>query len=112
MSPVPIQAIGTVTLDGSGNGTIRIGPDRAGWSWSVERLVVAGTSAAGQVPSVKVYNGEPGGQQIDSTYLGDGAPSEYPNPIPIPSGMYLSIVFANGQPGARHTAQPFGRQSN
>lgn len=104
---VPLVAAGRVTLDGSGNGTVRVGP-AGNRSWTVNRLTVAGNSAT--VPKAFVYVGEPVGSPADSTYLGDGAASEV-NDLNVPAGLYLTCVFQGGTPGAVHTFQPYGDEN-
>lgn len=107
----PLVAAKTVTLDGSGNGTVQLGPVPTYTEWRVERLSVSATGGTGtNQAQVRVYRGDAGADSRveDSTYSGNLDTAEYPNPIRLRAGEYLTVAWAAGRPGASATARLAG----
>jgi hypothetical protein len=109
---VPLQVSGQVTLDGSGNGQVQLGPTLAGTSWSPSNVGILVAPVSQTVVSVfKVYNGAPQPQNfIGGTYTGDSNSSAITVPDMHP-GAVLTGVWSGGNPGARATMTVTGMQN-
>jgi hypothetical protein len=105
-----VSPVASVTLDGSGNGQVSIGPP----SGTVWRLRLANVSTTGTVhqPQAFLYRGSTSGpqEQIDSTYLGNSASSAKVAGAPFFSGQVLWAKWTGGDPGATATLQAYGQQ--
>lgn len=92
-----------VTLDANGDGSLRLGPNRHGVRWIINRITVQ-TSTSTLVPMAKVYRGGIGDASfITGTFVGnfdvdDGLNEELNN------GEYLTVAWTGGDPGAVATA--------
>lgn len=99
----------TVTLDGSGNGTLTFEPDNASQTVTVTDMVVSTTQAPGTtpVPSVVVYkNGLQLGATEGGTRDGDfdvGHGRTVMGPADI-----INVVFTGGIPGTQAYARLAG----
>ena len=108
---VPLRLAKNVTLDGSGNGAVQLGPVPTYHAWKVERLTVQTTGGTGtNQATVYVYRGDAGGGVLeDSTYAGNLDTSEYANPLELQTGEYLTVTWNAGRPGATATARVTGQ---
>ncbi|WP_301177240.1 hypothetical protein [Actinomadura geliboluensis] len=90
-------------LDGSGNGSVRLGPTRHGVRQVIRRIAVQ-TSSDTRVPLAKIYRGGIGDAAfISGTFVGsfdadDGLAEE------LDHGEYLTVAWTGGDPGAVATA--------
>lgn len=107
-----VSPVASVTLDGSGNGQVSIGPP-SGTTW---RLRLANVSTTGTVrqPQAFLYRGSSSGplEQIDSTFLGNSAASGLVAGAPFFSGQVLWAKWVGGDPGAVATIQAYGQQGS
>jgi len=108
---VPLSVSVRVTLDGSGNGQVQIGPTLAGTSWipplSVGVLVAPVSTSV--VSQFQLFNGAPQATNfIGGTYTGDNNSAVVG--IPLELGMVLTGVWSGGNPGATATMTVSGMQ--
>lgn len=92
----------TVTLDGAGAGQVvlpRPGQVRGGEAWLIHRVrvYIDGGRAASPLAVATLYLGEPDPiNALDATYNGGEDTAEYPNPLILNTGEYLTLVWAAG----------------
>lgn len=99
MQTVPLIATGSVTLNGSGNGTIQLGP-RFGQCWLPSAVSI---SSAGSMPTnglvftctISVGANISGAVFVDATYQVLGAASSLISGQQIYVGQYIFVTFAN-----------------
>lgn len=97
----PIQ--GSVTLDGSGNGTLRFAP--AGEQWSITGVSVRATTNVLEATATlyKDYVGQ--AYRLSGTFAGSsGDSNDLSSPIPVVDGQPLYVQWIGGDPGATATA--------
>lgn len=107
MAQMILDEPATVTLDGSGNGTAKVGP-ASGQMWQLASVTVSTISQTAPLPQCKMYAG-PQPQpswQIDATFTGNGdstgrAATLYP-------GNYVWAVWTGGNPGDTATMRALG----
>lgn len=106
----PLRDSAHVTLDGTGAGTVRLGPGRPGVRWLIRRISVQ-TSSASSIPVAKIYRGGVGDASfISGTFVGsqdtdDGLDEE------LNAGEYLTVAWTGGDAGATATATYAGDES-
>jgi hypothetical protein len=100
MRTIPLEASATVTLDGSGNGTVIITPPVVE-QWTVLTVSVA-TSTATKSPQFRLYLGQGANQseQVDSTFSGSGNVSDALANRQIPPGLKIVGAWTAGDPNA------------
>jgi len=107
---VPLSRAGTVTLDGSGTGRVRLGPSVGPPTWQVTRVAVR-TSRPGTppVPRFTLYlDTEDGTGLIDQTY--DGSADTTDLSVRVFKGGQLIGVWTGGQAGDVATMSVYGEQ--
>ncbi len=107
---IEVSPNATVTLDGSGNGQVSIGPP-SGAVWAL-RLASVSTTGTVKQPQAFLYRGSSSGpiEQIDSTYLGNSSSSGKVAGAPFFSGQVLWAKWTGGDAGAIATLQAYGQQ--
>lgn len=116
MTDNPLNTFGTVKLDGSGNGTVRIGPSVRGQVWTLTVAAVV-TSTAGvptaAVPQCTVFIGaQPTNDNlIDGTFTGSLNATGAVAGHPITAGNYIYAVWSGGDPNSTATLSIFGTYS-
>lgn len=103
---VPLSDFVQVTLDGSGNGTARIGPRAHGQLWkpTVASIKMTGSTPTGQATCYVYAGGYVGDANfIDSTYdvLNDSTDRVSGQALQL--GQYVFAVWSGGNPGATAT---------
>ena len=100
---------GSVTLDGSGNGTVRLAP--VGTDWYVDRITVKCSSRV--LESIcRVYQG-----QIQDAYFvvgtlsGSTGDTTTSDNLLVTDGTALWVVWSGGDVGAIASVNIFGRQA-
>lgn len=109
---VPLAVSASVTLDGSGNGTVTLGPQLPGVAWSPSSCAVLVQPVSATVVSqFQLYNGpaQPG-NFIGGTYTGDSNSTGLTVP-PMYAGAVLTGVWSGGNPGATATMTLTGTQA-
>lgn len=103
----PFRAYGAVILDGSGDGTITLGPVPAGEVWRVNRMAIqiTGGVTGNLGAECRVYRGtaNPANFFDGSTRAGLDV-SELPNPMILTASESLTFVFSGATAGAQATA--------
>ena len=107
MAALPLNETGQVTLDGSGNGTLRVSPDSSHEHW-LPTLVSVKCSTAAAEASCKIYAGP---AATDDSYVdgtlsgstGDSTDRVSGYEIARTRTPYLWAVWAGGDPGAQAT---------
>lgn len=92
----------SVVLDASGNGSVQIGPTRAGQSWLVK---VAALQVSTNVlePTAKLYLGTASPPNfLGGSYTGSNDADTELN-LPLRRGQRLTCVWSGGDAGARAT---------
>lgn len=100
-----------VTLDATGAGRAQLGPQHTRERWTVHTITVR-VSPAVLVPSARLYRGT----VCDSTYTGHGTftghqdTATFTNGLELQAGEYLTMVWADGDPGAAATMEYRGEK--
>jgi hypothetical protein len=115
MPTVPLNESGFVTLDGSGNGTVRIGPDEPAARWSPTVASVSVTTNVLEA-SAQIYAGPAPTQQyfVDATFTassGDSTDRITGKVIARTQLPYLFAVFSGGDPGSQATLSVTGTKA-
>jgi len=107
MQTVPLNESGSVTLDGSGNGTVRIGPANQFQTWVVSTISTVVSSNANE-PVFKAYRGNTPDQSafIDGTFTGSSDSTNVS--LTLYPGMKITGVWKGGDPGATATMTLIG----
>jgi hypothetical protein len=104
MTTVPLSESAFVTLDGSGNGTARVGPAAHGVVWrpTVASLKV---STSVQSPTCLIYAGSSATPDnfVDGTYTGSQNSTSNIDGQVLYLGQYVFAVWTGGDPGAQAT---------
>jgi hypothetical protein len=111
---IQVSPYTSVTLDGSGNGQVAIGPP-AGTKWALQLATLAVSTASGTItkqPQGFLYRGSASGpiELIDSTYTGAQASSTKVGGAPYFPGQLLWAVWKDGDSGAVATVRAYGQQ--
>lgn len=99
---VPLNESATVKLDGSGNGTAKVGPISARETWSPANVHVSASTNAKEAQCL-IYVGDSAIQRnfVDSTFSGSsGDSSDRVNATRVRVGQYVWAVWAGGDVGA------------
>jgi hypothetical protein len=105
---VPLDAYASVTLNGSGNGTVSVGPNVPGVIWFPSTAAVS-TSTGTNVPLAFLYQGisASASSLISATYTGSADSTDLPSQ-PMYSGTQLICKWTGGDAGAVATLSVFG----
>jgi hypothetical protein len=108
MNSYPLNLAVFVKLDGSGNGTVSLGP-YVGQRWRLSNAAVS-TSTAVKVPTCILYMGGAAvpGFQVDSTYTGSQDASAKVDAFPLTNGQKIFAVWSGGDANAIATLSLFG----
>ena len=101
-----------VTLDGSGNGQVSIGPQIPGVSWTITGVaVLVNNGVATNIPEFFLYNGaaQPG-NFLSGSYTGNNDADSELNVILYP-GQVLTGVWTGGDPGKTAVLSVTGTQA-
>ena len=99
--PRRIRIRGSVTLDASGNGTVRFGPVPPGQHWLIERITVRCSTLIAPVPVFTVYTQSVAdANAVDTTVAGNLDTSDNSNPVMVEPGEEVIGVWASGVVGA------------
>lgn len=99
----PLVIYGTKTLDGSGNGTVKIGPNtHQRWELNTAAIV---TSTAILIPQFRLYIGPAIAQEwfVDGTFVGSLNSTDNVNGHEVKAGEYVWGVWTGGDSGATAT---------
>lgn len=107
MPTVPLDESGSVVLDGSGNGTVRIGPDEPAARWLPTNASVSVLTNVNEA-AAQIYAGPAAVQQyfVDSTFTassGDATDRISGKVIARTRLPYVWAVFTGGDPGSQAT---------
>lgn len=92
-----------VTLDGSGNGTVTLGPGRPNMRWVIKGISVQVSSNVNE-PVANIYRGSVNpGSFISGTYNGSNDADNELNETLYP-GEFLTVQWTDGDSGAQATA--------
>lgn len=106
-----LDAIGTVVLDASGNGTVVLRPGNAHESWTITSTVVR-TVTAVKNPVCQTFvgsSGVVGGQAVDTTYTGNNDSSD--TKIEVNEGSFLTVVWTGGDVGTQASVSVRGTRT-
>lgn len=104
------EAEGSVVLDGSGNGTVQVGPISPRETWSPSLVSVSASSNTKEA-NCKIYVGKfiTGASFVDATLSGSsGDSSASIGAFVIPVGWYVFAVWTGGDSGAVATLNVSG----
>jgi hypothetical protein len=106
MTEVPLSDFAQITLDGSGNGTVQLGPRAHGQTWkpTVASIKMSGSTPAGSATCF-VYAGGAATDSnfIDSTYDVQNDSTDRVSGQALTLGQYVYAVWTGGNPGATAT---------
>ncbi len=92
-----LEKVGSVTLNASGQGSMRFGPEVFGTVWNINRLSTNGNSTLD--PTCTVYRGaESNTTMIDNTEKANADISE--TDLELRDGEFVTVVYDGGTPGA------------
>lgn len=100
MTTLPLDESKQITLDGSGNGAVTIGPSYSYQTWIPTQINVLVTSN-NKEPQFKYYRGSTVGLTnfLGGTYTGSNDQSDISGQILQPGEVFL-CVWTGGDPGA------------
>jgi hypothetical protein len=100
MNSYPLTTNASVTLGGSGNGTVSLGP-QVGQRWRLRTASILIPNAI-LIPQCKIYMGGAALDPffIDGTYTGALASTSNVNGRPLTNGQRIFAVWTGGNPGA------------
>lgn len=99
---LPLNESATVVLDGSGGGTVVLGPTNASQQWVPSNAACSVTSNNSE-PIFVLYNGSAGNaNRIGGTYTGSNDNTDVSG-VTLYPGSVLTGVWTNGDPGATAT---------
>jgi hypothetical protein len=112
MSERPLRDFRTVTLNGSGTGTVSFGPQRANTFWTINSISVTVSSNVAE-PTASIYRGTPNvGSLVTATYSGSQDTDSNVNDNPLYPGEVYSCQWTNGDPSATATVSFTGVESS
>lgn len=102
---------GTVTLDGSGNGTIDFSVDHAWQRWEIDSINVKTSQASTQTPypTAEVFAG-PIAAAFSEGASWTGNQDTFSGRVDLDAGTDLHIVWTGGVPGSIATARLHGKK--
>lgn len=99
---LPLNESASVVLDGSGGGTVRLGPSNASQQWVPSNAACSVTSNTSE-PVFVLYNGSPSNaNRIGGTYTGSNDNTDV-NGVTMYPGSVLTGVWSGGDAGATAT---------
>lgn len=100
MTTQPFTTSGSVVLDGSGNGSVQLGPI-LGQTWNLSIAAIHVDSNTKE-PTCKLYIGPIANPQtlVDGTYTGSLNSSDAVAQFPITQGNYVIAVWSGGDANA------------
>lgn len=104
MTTSPLLETISTRLDGSGNGTVSIGPNRARQKWTPPLTVAVSVTPAVSIPIARITMGS---QNLGSTYTGSDDADDLPATTVLP-GQKLTVTWSGGDAGAVATATVSG----
>lgn len=109
MPTLPLSEAAFVTLDGSGNGTARLGPNAHGVVWKPSRVAIK-TSSAVLSPVCQLFAGNTATSEnfIDGTFTGQQNATDSIVGQELRLGMYVWAVWTGGDIGAQATVTVTG----
>lgn len=104
MATLPLSEAAFVTLDGSGNGTAKIGPNAHGVVWKPSRVAIK-TSTAVLSPTCQLFVGTAAAREnfIDGTFTGQQNATDAIVGQELRLGSYVWAVWTGGDVGAQAT---------
>jgi hypothetical protein len=101
---IPVSDTADTTLDGSGNGTAKLGPAGAGESWLPSNVSVLCSSNVNEA-TCKVYAGPTATNPYFKDLTVDGSTGDSTDRcnVPILKGSYVWAVWSGGDAGATGT---------
>jgi hypothetical protein len=97
-----LDALGSTTLDASGNGRVSLGPSSTRAIWNVTTVAVSGSSTV-NIPTATVSLGS---LNLGGTYSGT-SDSDNVNVMVYP-GQQITVVWTAGDAGAAASAYVYG----
>lgn len=110
MQTVPLNESQPVKLDGSGNGTVKLGPRSHGETWHPEVASVKVSTATAEA-ACKIYLGHTATDDnfLDGTFSGSsGDSTDRVSGNPLWLGNYIFAVWSGGDAGATATLSVIG----
>lgn len=103
MQTIPLNEGKSITLDGSGNGTVLLGPTNVFQTW-VPSMAACNVSSNNSEPTFILYNGKSSSplNQLASTYVGSNDVAGLAG-VTIYPGGYVTGLWKGGDPGATAT---------
>lgn len=108
---VSLALSASVTLNGSGNGTVQLGPTFPGEAWYPVSVAIGCTGTQPTtLSSVYLYagNGVSALSQVDTTYDVLGASSSMVSGHRLYPGQVISAVWSNGPPAGTASLTVYG----
>jgi len=96
MSSSPLDVTATTVLNGSGSGSVSVGPNRARQKWVPPLTVAVSTSTANLIPVARLTMGS---QKLGSSYTGSDDSDDLPATTVLP-GQKITVTWTGGDPGA------------
>jgi len=109
MPRIALRESAVVTLDGSGNGTARVGPLSAREIWYPDNVAISVNGFTVQATTT-VYMGPDTSQSSfrDTSTFGSGDNTGACNADTVKCGFYIWAVFVGGDPGLQATVTVTG----
>lgn len=111
MPSQPLDTSAKVTLNGSGNGTARIGP-KVGQHWTLGNIAVSVSSNTLE-PTCKIYlRAIDPGNFVDGTFSGSQDSTDSANGLRLGPGQEVIAVWSGGDANATATVSIYGTVDN
>jgi hypothetical protein len=106
-----LNKAGTVTLDGSGNGTLDFDVDHAWQRWEIAQIVVSTNQPSNQAPypTAEVFAG-PIAPVYSQGATWTGNQDTFSGKVDLDAGTELHVVWTGGLPGSIATARIHGKK--
>lgn len=112
MQETQLYAFAVITLDGSGNGTAKVGPESAREHWIVENAAVAANSNPTNESTCQIFVGDVNTKKLrDNTFTGSsGDSTDRCQSDLIKCGAFVWASWTGGDPGVQATLTVTGKK--
>jgi hypothetical protein len=106
----PLNETTQIKLDGSGNGTAKLGPTAHGDEWDVSEISVKANANPTNEATCNIYNGHSPTDDnfVDGTFSGSSGDSSDRTGPPLRLGSYIWAVWNGGDSGQTATLSVTG----
>jgi hypothetical protein len=104
--PMQLDDAAQVTLDSSGNGTVKLGPRRLTQIWNVTNIAVAVSTNVLEATATTYLGAVAAPNSLGGTYSGSGDANS--TDVTLRAGQFISCRWTGGDAGAVATLSVYG----